>query len=236
MNYLTWAMDTYAQQGHGAPVHSSLAFDLTVTSMYVPLLSGKRVVLVADSMGVDALVEAMRMSPGYSLTKITPAHLQLLGMEAQAGDAHSWNHVFVIGGEALTYENIAPWQQHAPDTVLINEYGPTETVVGCCVYSVPRGEKATGPVTIGRPIANTQLYVLDTQQQPDPIRADGEQYNDGYGVARGYLNRPDLTAERFVENPFTPGTRMYKTGDLARYLPDGNLVYLGRLDDQVKIR
>jgi amino acid adenylation domain-containing protein len=236
MNYLTWAIDTYAQQGHGAPVHSSLAFDLTVTSMYVPLLSGKRVVLVAESMGVDALVDAMRTTPGYSLTKITPAHLQLLGMEAQAGDAHAWNHVFVIGGEALTYENIAPWQQHAPDTVLINEYGPTETVVGCCVYSVPRGEKATGPVPIGRPIANTQLYILDAHLQPVPIGAAGELYIGGYGVARGYLNRPDLTAERFVENPFVPGTRMYKTGDLARYLPDGNLVYLGRLDDQVKIR
>jgi len=236
INYLTWAMDTYAKQGHGAPVHSSLAFDLTVTSMYVPLLSGKRVALVAESMGVDALVEAMRTSPGYSLTKITPAHLQLLGMEAQAGGADAWNHVFVIGGEALTYENIAPWQEHAPDTVLINEYGPTETVVGCCVYSVPRGEKATGPVPIGRPIANTQLYVLDAHLQPVPIGAVGELYIGGYGVARGYLNRPDLTEERFVENPFTPGTRMYKTGDLARYLPDGNLVYLGRLDDQVKIR
>ncbi|PWK11299.1 non-ribosomal peptide synthetase [Tumebacillus permanentifrigoris] len=236
MNYLTWAMETYAQQGHGAPVHSSLAFDLTVTSMYVPLLSGKRVVLVAESMGVDALVEAMRTAPGYSLTKITPAHLQLLGMETQAGDAHTWNHVFVIGGEALTYENIAPWQQHAPDTVLVNEYGPTETVVGCCVYSVPRGEKATGPVPIGRPIANTKLYVLDSHLQPVPIGAVGELYIGGYGVARGYLNRPDLTAERFVENPFEPNTRMYKTGDLARYLADGNLVYLGRLDDQVKIR
>ncbi|MBL0385640.1 amino acid adenylation domain-containing protein [Tumebacillus sp. ITR2] len=237
MNYLTWAIDTYAQKGHGAPVHSSLAFDLTVTSMYVPLLSGKRVVLAAGSMGVDALVEAMRQSPGYSLTKITPAHLQLLGMEAQSGgDAHTWNHVFVIGGEALTYESIAPWQQLAPDTVLINEYGPTETVVGCCVYSVPRGEQAAGTVPIGRPIANTQLYVLDRHFQPVPIGAVGELYISGYGVARGYLNRPELTAERFVENPFVPGTRMYKTGDLARYLSDGNLVYLGRLDDQVKIR
>ncbi|KEO84024.1 non-ribosomal peptide synthetase [Tumebacillus flagellatus] len=236
MNYLTWAMDAYAQQGHGAPVHSSLAFDLTVTSTYVPLLTGKRIVLVLDSMGVDALVDAMRTYPGYSLTKITPAHLQLLGMETAAGDAHTWNHVFVIGGEALTYEGIAPWLTHAPDTVLVNEYGPTETVVGCCVYSVPRGEKATGPVPIGRPIANTKLYVLDPHLQPVPIGAVGELYIGGYGVARGYLNRPELTAERFLENPFEPGTRMYKTGDLARYLPDGNLVYLGRLDDQVKVR
>lgn len=235
-NYLSWAMSTYATQGHGAPVHSSLAFDLTVTSLYVPLLSGKRVVLVGDSMGIEPLVEAMRAHPGYSLTKITPAHLQLLGAETKGGDAHAWTGVLVIGGEALTYENIAPWQQHAPDTLLINEYGPTETVVGCCVYTVPQGEKATGPVPIGQPIANTTLYVLDRFLQPVPIGAPGELYIGGFGVARGYLNRPELTAERFVDNPFLPGTKMYKTGDLARYRSDGNLVYLGRLDDQVKIR
>ena len=135
-------------------------------------------------------------------------------------------------------EHVAFWQEHAPETALINEYGPTETVVGCCVYRVRDGEPLATSIPVGRPIINTQLYILDERLRPVPIGVTGELYVGGAGVARGYLNRPELTAEKFIPDPFQCelGARLYKTGDLARYLPDGNIEFLGRLDYQVKIR
>ena len=144
----------------------------------------------------------------------------------------------MIGGDALLAEHLAFWREHAPHTRLINEYGPTETVVGCCVYEVNPDDPAVGPVPIGRPIANTQLYILDGQLQLMPVGVPGELYIGGVGLARGYLNRPELAAERFLPHPFSaePGARLYKTGDLARYRADGSLEFLGRLDQQVKLR
>src|SRR6185295_2173933 len=128
---------------------------------------------------------------------------------------------FVIGGENLLGETVRFWQEAAPDTVLVNEYGPTETVVGCCVYEVPANERVPGSVPIGRPIVNTQLYVLDRFLQPAPVGVPGELYIGGAGVARGYLKRPELTAEKFVPHPFSEhgGERLYRTGDLVRHLP-----------------
>jgi non-ribosomal peptide synthetase component F len=134
-------------------------------------------------------------------------------------------HGLFIGGENLTADSIAFWQQAAPETVLVNEYGPTETVVGCCVYQVPLGRHQTGSIPIGRPIANTQLYILDRRQQPVPIGVPGELHIGGAGLARGYLKSPEPTAEKFIPNPFSkrPGGRLYRTGDLCVYLSDGIL-------------
>ncbi len=242
MNYLTWAIRTYeAGAGRGAPVHSSLAFDLTVTSIFAPLSAGKPVTIVPEGREIEALVEVLTGGDGpMSLVKITPAHLELLNRLVPAEKAANAARVFVIGGEALTWQAVSFWREHAKGTRLINEYGPTETVVGCAIYDAQDGEAAlpTATVPIGKPIANTRLYVLDALQRPVPIGSKGELYIGGAGVGIGYLNRPDLTAERFLPDPFArePGARMYRSGDVVRYLPDGNLEFFGRVDHQVKIR
>jgi amino acid adenylation domain-containing protein len=238
-NYLAWATRAYGvHRGEGAPVHSSIAFDLTVTALLAPLVAGRRVDLLDEGLGVEQLAAALRERRDYSLVKITPAHLRALGDQVGPAGAAGRARAFIIGGEQLTAEHVAFWREHAPETELINEYGPTEAVVGCCAYRVARGEAITGAIPIGRPIANTRLYVLNRSLEPVPPGVAGELYIGGAGVARGYLRRPRLTAERFLPNPFgkEPGARIYRTGDLARWRTDGHLEYLGRADHQVKIR
>jgi amino acid adenylation domain-containing protein len=237
VNYLWWAKTAYrADEGAGAPVHSSMSFDLTVTGLYLPLLTGKTVILVPEGDEITALADAVRTADGFSLVKLTPAHLELLNHAVPADAARGRVGTFVIGGEALSWGALAFWRQNAPGTRLINEYGPTETVVGCCVYDGALGPDGSGNVPIGRPIANTRLYVLDASMSPVPVGVPGELYIGGDGVARGYWNRDELTAQRFLADPFVPGGRLYKTGDLVRRLPDGVLDFLGRLDHQVKLR
>ncbi len=239
VNYLCWARATYpTAAGRGAPVHSSIGFDLTVTSLFVPLVSGRTVTLLPDEQGAMALSAALRGAPGYSLVKLTPAHLDLLAQTLPPSDLPGATRAFIIGGEALRGEQLAFFQEHAPETRLVNEYGPTETVVGCCVHEVSAGERRTGPVPIGHPIANTRLYVLDSRREPVPLGVAGELYIGGAQVGRGYLHRPELSAERFLPDPFSsrPGARLYRSGDRVRRLPGGELEFLGRLDHQVKIR
>ncbi|MCR8643269.1 amino acid adenylation domain-containing protein [Paenibacillus sp. N1-5-1-14] len=236
-NYLQWAVGAYeVEQGIGSIVSSSLSFDATITSLFTPLMTGGRVVLLHEGKEIEQVSQALRQYDNLSLLKITPAHLHLLNQQLAPEELVGRVRTVVIGGEALLGENIAFWQQAAPETKLINEYGPTETVVGCCVYHAAQIKE--GPVLIGRPIGNTQLYVLDSYMQPVPIGVAGELYIGGLGVARGYHNREQLTAERFVPNPFSreENDRLYKTGDICCYLADGNLQYYGRIDDQVKVR
>jgi len=238
-NYLTWCLRAYPiAEGQGAPVHSSISFDLTVTGLFAPLLAGRQVQLLTEALGGEALAATLHHETNYSLVKITPAHRELLSQQMLPEEAVGRTRAFIIGGENLLAKSIAFWQDHAPDTVLVNEYGPTEAVVGCCVYRVPAGEREEGVIPIGRPIINTQLYILDANLHPVPIGVPGELYIGGAGVARGYLSRPGLTAERFVPHLFSarPGGRLYRTGDVVRYLPDGNIQFLGRVDRQVKIR
>jgi amino acid adenylation domain-containing protein len=241
-NYLLWARRAYAAgEGAGAPVHSALGFDLTVTSLLVPLAAGTAVTLLDESNPIEALASALRGAEGFSLVKLTPAHLDILGRELDPGEYDGRTRALVIGGEALRGESVTPWREHAPRTRLINEYGPTEATVGCCTYEVAPGDAAAGTVPIGRPIANTRLYVIGRRWQPVPPGAPGELWIGGDGLARGYLGRPGLTAERFVPDPFTGGKasqggRLYRTGDLVRLRPDGYLEFLGRIDNQIKIR
>ena len=235
VNYLTWCTKTYSvEQGEGSPVHSSISFDMTLTGLFSPLLVGRKVELLPEDKGIENLATVVRNKSNFSLIKITPAQLELLSHQLLPQEAAGKTRAFIIGGENLLAESIAFWQENAPDTMLINEYGPTETVVGCCIYQAK--DKQSGSVPIGRAIANTQLYILDRYLHPVPVGIGGELYIGGAGVARGYLHRPDLTAERFIPNPFVAGERLYKTGDLARYRADGIIEYLGRIDHQVKIR
>jgi amino acid adenylation domain-containing protein len=241
VNYLHWSIQTYiAEQGRGSILHSSLASDLTVTSVFTPLLVGQQLILLPEEQGIDALGNALRSERNVSLVKLTPAHLTLLAEQLAGADVDACAHTFILGGEALRQEHLTFWQAHTPGTRLINEYGPTETVVGCCVYELSPGKiwTHTESVPIGRPINNTQIYLLDPALHPVPIGVQGELYIAGAGVARGYVQRPELTAVCFLPNPFSAeaGARFYRTGDIARYLPDGNLEFLGRNDSQVKVR
>ncbi|MCW7947452.1 hypothetical protein AAW14_37455, partial [Streptomyces hygroscopicus] len=234
-NYVRWAAGAYGVGGGGAPLHSSLAFDLTVTSVVVPLVSGAPVVVSREG-GAEGLADLLRDGGGFGLVKVVPAHLPLLSRmladEGVEGAAGTW----VVGGEALPGSVVRDWLERAPGSVVVNEYGPTEAVVGCCVFEVRAGQAVGERVPVGRPIANMRLYVLDEFLRPVAPGVAGELYVAGVQVARGYVRRPGLTAERFVANPFEPGERMYRTGDLARWRRDGQLEYLGRGDEQVKVR
>ncbi len=168
--------------------------------------------------------------------KITPSHLEALGHRVLSQRKRTSVQILVVGGEALSSSTVGLWRRIQSNIRLINEYGPTETVVGCIVYDVPRQFEPSQLIPIGRPISNTRIYLLDRHGEPVPTGVAGEIYIGGAGVARGYLNQAKLTAERFIASPFVEGDRLYRTGDLGRYLADGNIEFLGRNDFQVKVR
>ncbi len=238
-NYLDFAAQEYRiPEGTGAPVNTRVGFDAIVTSLWLPLISGASVTLLPEGASeLTALAEGLRAQRDYSLVKLTPAQLTQLEWLLEGTAQPRMTRAFVIGGEELTAPQVEFWRERTPQTRLINEYGPTETVVGCVIYEVGPNTPKSGGVPIGRPIANTQVYVLDEDLEPVPIGVVGELYVAGAGVTRGYARRGGLTASRFVANPFgTLGSRMYATGDLVRYRTDGILEYRGRADQQVKIR
>jgi len=239
VNYLTWCRAAYhTHEGNGAPVHSSISFDLTVTSLFTPLLAGKPAVMVHEEEGIDSLMHTLREHPGFSLLKLTPAHLSILNQWITPDEPSTFAGTVVLGGEALLGESLGFWYENAPEVRIVNEYGPTETVVGCCVHQLQSRE--AGNIPIGRPIANMTLYLLDGLGRPVAYGEPGEIFIGGDGLARGYLGKPALTAERFLPDPFAsePGHRLYKTGDLARFSGEDEvfLTFLGRNDHQVKIR
>ncbi|MEU1711143.1 amino acid adenylation domain-containing protein [Streptomyces sp. NPDC005706] len=229
VNYLNWSTHHYPAARGATLVPTSMAFDLTITGLYTTLTAGGRVYLstLQDAPSNHADVPV-------ALLKATPSHLPML---AKLPKAWSPGEMLILGGEALTGEAIAQWRKDHKRVTIVNDYGPTETTVACTEFRIgPRDTVPSGPVPIGRPFWNMRAYVLDAHLNLVPAGAVGELYVSGGQLARGYLGRRGLTAERFVANPFEPGTRMYRTGDLARWRPDGQLVYVGRSDEQVKIR
>ncbi|HTV22303.1 MAG TPA: amino acid adenylation domain-containing protein, partial [Polyangiaceae bacterium] len=224
-NYIRWAIDAYRMREiDAAPLHSSIGFDLTITSLWLPLCAGKRVEIVPEtSVTVEALAELLTRSPSTQLIKLTPSHATLLAglVRRPLPEVRAW----IVGGEALTSDHVSALTTLAPNSRIINEYGPTESVVGCCVWDATApSERAPGDsVPIGLPIDDTQLYVIDRAFELAPPGVAGELCIAGEALARGYRGAPGLTADRFVPNPFSsePGARLYRTGDLVRQRVDG---------------
>jgi amino acid adenylation domain-containing protein/non-ribosomal peptide synthase protein (TIGR01720 family) len=228
--YLAWAVDEYKSLCGRVLVHSPIAFDLTATGLYGPLISGGCVELV----GWDETGPRTELAARPDFVKATPSHLQLLGVVA---DEFSPAGQLVLGGESLLGDALQVWRTAHPGATVLNEYGPTETTVGCTVFRIEPGDTLpSGVITIGTPVWNTRIYVLDALLRPAPIGTSGELYVAGDLVTRGYHGRPGLTAGRFVANPFGDSERMYRTGDLARWTSAGLLEFVSRVDDQVKIR
>jgi amino acid adenylation domain-containing protein len=223
---------------------ASVSFDVAAEEIFPSLLSGAAVVLQPER--VPASISGfLRFLEREELTVINlPTSYwhewvsELAGSQTQLPPAL---RLVIVGTEKALPERLAVWQQLTGDRVRwINAYGPTEATITATVYEplVSEEKSELSSVPIGRPIAGKQIYILDRQLNPVPIGVAGELHIGGAGLARGYLNRPDLTAEKFISNPFSDdkSARLYRTGDAARFLPDGNIDLLGRLDDQVKIR
>lgn len=227
-NYLLYAYSTYQSGACVTALITSLSFDLTVTSLYLPLISGGYLILKSGN--IDEKLNKVLKESNITFLKLTPSHLKILE-DAMLPKLES----LIVGGEELLTDSARKVQNLLGQNVKIhNEYGPTETTVGCCDYVYNVNKDVGMSVGIGRPIANTQIYILHDKELCG-IGVPGELCIAGNGVAKGYLNRPELTEDKFIDNPYGKG-RLYRSGDLARWLPDGNLEYLGRIDDQVKIR
>jgi surfactin family lipopeptide synthetase A len=215
----------------------SFAFDSSLAGIFWTLTTGGALVLPPDPSrcATSELAELIVQHRISHVLCVPSLYRQLLD-EAKPEQFSSLG-LAIVAGEECSKELVERHYRLLPRTVLFNEYGPTEATVWSSVYRCEPRSRSTR-VPIGRPVANTQLYVLDSQLQPVPVGIPGELHIAGAGVARGYLKRPELNARVFIPNPFDgePGGRLYKTGDLVRYLPEGNIEYLGRLDEQVKIR
>ena len=254
VNYLHWCLENYPTNfPHGAPLHSPIGFDLTITSLFAPLLAGRSVWITTEDVGVSALAKALTDAKGFGFVKLTPTHLEMLNQELASVPISKKVGALIIGGEALSGETLTFWQTHSPTTRLINEYGPTEATVGCCVYEVPPGQTISGPVPIGKPIANMQMFVLDAQGEPVPFGVPGEIFIGGIGLARGYLGfrvpgsgfrepesesnnqmtcqQGETSSQTFEENstsqPVEPGTRNPEPG--TRFYQPGTLYATGDL-------
>ncbi|UPK71698.1 non-ribosomal peptide synthetase [Chitinophaga filiformis] len=228
MNYLTFVNRHYfnSTKGHVFGVFSSLSFDLTVTSLLSGLLRGDEVYLTGEEDVLTALKEVFT-NERLTAVKITPAHIRVLATLQLERTAIN---TAIVGGEALLPDHVLILKGLNPHMRIFNEYGPTETTVGCTASEIT----SAAHITIGKPIDNTQIYILDELQQLQPVGIEGEIYIGGAGVAIGYLNREELTAERFIPDPFGPG-KLYRSGDKGRWNHKGEIEYTGRADEQIKL-
>ncbi|MFD7546868.1 non-ribosomal peptide synthase/polyketide synthase [Streptomyces sp. NPDC059816] len=235
-NKLLWMQDTYGLTAEDRVLQKTpTGFDVSVWELFWPLLTGAALVMARPGGHRDPayLVDVVQRR-AVTVIHFVPSMLGAFLQEVGPGDCPGLRRVFA-SGEALTGELVAEFRERI-GVRLHNLYGPTEAAVEVTAWDGTDGAPA-GPVPIGRPVWNTQTYVLDDSLRPVPPGVSGELHLAGVQLARGYAGRPGLTAERFVASPFgAPGERMYRTGDLARWTKDGELVYLGRADDQVKIR
>ncbi|MEP0857574.1 amino acid adenylation domain-containing protein [Trichocoleus sp. DQ-U1] len=243
VNYTTVAIAEYEISKRDRILQfSSISFDVSAEEIYSSLTSGATLVLRTDTM-LDSFEVFLHKCQNWEITVLavpTAYWHELTAFLSQKTLALPPSlRLVIIGGEKALPERLKPWFECIAQQVrLLNNYGPTEASIGATIYELLADDTALRELPIGRPLGNVQTYILDRNKQPVPIGVPGELHIGGVGLARGYLNRPDLTAERFIRNPFSdsPTERLYKTGDRVRYLPDGNIEYLGRIDDQVKVR
>ncbi|WP_188476188.1 non-ribosomal peptide synthetase, partial [Dokdonia pacifica] len=232
INYLTQASSQYLSteiSNFDFGLFTSLSFDLTVTSIFLPLINGGTLKVYQSEIETSVILKEY-IENQISCIKLTPSHISLL---ANMNIEQCGVEVVIVGGEELQKTHVKALKEINPSIKIFNEYGPTESTVGCIVHEVISLDDA---IIIGYPINNTTAYILSDTNSLQPVGVIGELCLGGDGLARGYLNRPELTSEKFVENRFRESGLLYKTGDLARWLPDGSIDFLGRKDDQVKIR
>ncbi len=237
VNYSWWAASHYIKgEAVTFPFYTSISFDLTITSVFPPLITGNRI-LIYDDTENDLLIERIVEENKVDIIKLTPSHLKILA-------SNKWNKLvlgckiktLIVGGEKLETSLARDiYNAFRGNIKIYNEYGPTEATVGCMIHTFDPHEPCPS-VPVGLPAANTQIYILDRFLRPVPAEVIGEMYISGDGLASSYLFRVDLTRTKFVSNPFVEGTKMYQTGDLAKRLPDGNIEFIGRADNQLKIR
>lgn len=246
MNYLHGILERIQfKPGANFAMVSTFAADLGNTMLFPALCTGGSLHIISQERSVapDAFANYMHQHR-IDCVKIVPSHLDTLLRSSSIAEQTLPRQRLILGGETLHWSLMEKLQAFVSDECFIfNHYGPTETTVGVVTYQWKQKQAVehqnyARTCPLGRPLVNTQIYILDSNLQPVPIGVSGEVYIGGNGVGRGYLNRPDATAEKFLPHPFTQqsGARLYKTGDLARYLPDGNIEFLGRSDHQVKIR
>ncbi|MEO3754694.1 amino acid adenylation domain-containing protein [Streptomyces sp. B6B3] len=233
----TLALDSRFAQGHECVLlHSPQAFDASTYELWAPLLSGGRAVVAPPGPVTPAMLRDVVPPHGITAVFLTTALFHLFAQEdpeCLAGLGEVWT-----GGEPVRAEAVRRVRAACPELVVVDVYGPTETTTFATCHPMEPGAEVPAAVPIGRPLDNMRAFVLDRHMEPVPTGVPGELYLGGVGLARGYLGRPELTAEVFVADPFgdAAGSRLYKTGDLARLRPDGTIEILGRVDDQVKIR
>ncbi|MGH7506105.1 MAG: amino acid adenylation domain-containing protein [Longimicrobiales bacterium] len=234
-NYVSWARRQYAGDAPAAmPLFTSLAFDLTVTSLFVPLVSGGCILIYDDQPGrVPALLRVLE-DDAVDVVKLTPSHLSLLGGRSFPGRRI---RTLIAGGEELrTDQATAALRALGRGVSIYNEYGPTEATVGCMIHCYDAARDTDATVPIGVPAAGARIVLLDEGSSVVPAGVAGEICIGGRGLARGYRRQPELTEERFIQDPLRPAERLYRTGDRGRWRSDGVLEYLGRTDQQVKVR
>jgi amino acid adenylation domain-containing protein len=219
---------------------ASYAFDGSYTNIYSCFITGCTLFLASrdEVLNVDVMLDFVEMNE-ISFLKMTPTYFNTLFISPVAASKKLNSlKLIVMGGEAIRTEDVQSFNKQFSHTQIMNHYGPTETTVGSVFQMIDfeAFEVFKQYPTIGKPIANTQIYLLDEYSQLVPYGVEGEIYIGGDGLARGYLNREDLTKEKFIDHPYKPRERIYRTGDIGRWMPDGNLAYLGRKDEQVKIR
>ena len=235
VNYIDWAAKTYLKgENLNFPLYTSISFDMTVTSIFTPLLTGNTIIIYPEN-DKDILIERVVDDIRIGVVKATPSHLKLIRNKRISNDVNIKR--IIVGGESLETSLAKDIFENFNQKVEIyNEYGPTEATVGCMIYKYDYQNDNRISVPIGKPIQNTQIYLLDKQLKPVPPGIEGEIYIGGDGLAKGYLYKPELTAEKFVDNIFKDGEKLYKTGDKAIFLSPENIEFRGRSDQQIKIR